>query len=203
MFVLGYDKVLLSKPPREEPQGGTPARSTPAGAGGAAGTSSTSAAPTALLGTHPLEGDGLALSALFAALWKKTRDFKGCGVRVPDTVVFDGMLPRAWYTFDERNMELKKKAFRELSIPSIRKEFSVPMPRVPIPGGPGFEARVDLAELTSPPAAVGVGTTMTPAASIRDRSVGVEQQQQQQLLWCGEQPVSPDALVSASRRRRR
>ena len=34
---------------------------------------------------------------------------QGCPVRVPDTVIFDGMMPRAWYLYDEKNQEIKKK----------------------------------------------------------------------------------------------
>uniref|UniRef100_A0A7S4C7H5 Uncharacterized protein n=1 Tax=Eutreptiella gymnastica TaxID=73025 RepID=A0A7S4C7H5_9EUGL len=34
------------------------------------------------------------------------------------------MMPRAWYLYDEKNQEIKKKALREVSIVSIKRDFS-------------------------------------------------------------------------------
>eukprot|EP01012_Entosiphon_sulcatum_P016701 TRINITY_DN215_c0_g2_i8.p1 TRINITY_DN215_c0_g2~~TRINITY_DN215_c0_g2_i8.p1 ORF type:complete len:762 (+),score=101.83 TRINITY_DN215_c0_g2_i8:55-2340(+) len=92
--------------------------SSPVAGSGAAG------AAARLLGHHPLEGDGLSLATLYHYLWKRNKKLKGCSVMIPETVIFDGMMPRSWYTYDDKNAELKKKSLREVGVMAIKREFS-------------------------------------------------------------------------------
>eukprot|EP00667_Euglena_gracilis_P008961 EG_transcript_9092 len=58
-------------------------------------------------------------------MWKKNKDFQSCpGVRCPDTIVYDHNFPRGWYTYDQKNKELKKKQGKELDTSSILASFS-------------------------------------------------------------------------------
>eukprot|EP01006_Ploeotia_vitrea_P017697 TRINITY_DN48933_c0_g1_i1.p1 TRINITY_DN48933_c0_g1~~TRINITY_DN48933_c0_g1_i1.p1 ORF type:complete len:978 (+),score=58.43 TRINITY_DN48933_c0_g1_i1:105-3038(+) len=113
MFVLGKDHHVLSKPPKEK--GGT---------------------TKSFLGHHPLVGDGLYTTSLYYYLWKRNHNLKGCQALIPETVIFDGMMPRSWYLFDSKNAEIKKKGLREVSIGSIKREFSKPI-RISDPSGNG------------------------------------------------------------------
>jgi hypothetical protein len=73
---------------------------------------------------HPLEGDGLLVN-FYNHMWKKNKDFQSCpGVRCPDTIVYDHNFPRGWYTYDQKNKELKKKQGKELDTSSIYSSFS-------------------------------------------------------------------------------
>mmetsp|Transcript_4841 Transcript_4841/g.8793 ORF Transcript_4841/g.8793 Transcript_4841/m.8793 type:complete len:542 (-) Transcript_4841:376-2001(-) len=73
---------------------------------------------------HPLEGDGLLVN-FYNHMWKKNKDFQSCpGVRCPDTIVYDHNFPRGWYTYDQKNKEMKKKQGKELDTSSIYTAFS-------------------------------------------------------------------------------
>lgn len=73
---------------------------------------------------HPLEGDGLLVN-FYNHMWKKNKDFQSCpGVRCPDTIVYDHNFPRGWYTYDQKNKEMKKKQGKELDTSSICTSFS-------------------------------------------------------------------------------
>eukprot|EP01006_Ploeotia_vitrea_P015806 TRINITY_DN46148_c0_g1_i1.p1 TRINITY_DN46148_c0_g1~~TRINITY_DN46148_c0_g1_i1.p1 ORF type:complete len:610 (-),score=67.34 TRINITY_DN46148_c0_g1_i1:1194-2990(-) len=73
---------------------------------------------------HPLEGDGLLVN-FYNHMWKKNKDFQSCpGVQCPDTIVYDHNFPRGWYTYDQKNKELKKKQGKELDTASICTAFS-------------------------------------------------------------------------------
>jgi hypothetical protein len=73
---------------------------------------------------HPLEGDGLLVN-FYNHMWKKNKEFQSCpGVRCPDTIVYDHNFPRGWYTYDQKNHELKKKQGKELDTSSLLASFS-------------------------------------------------------------------------------
>ena len=66
---------------------------------------------------HKLEGDGL-LSLLYDQLYKtdETKEHHFVSAGIPDTVIFECALPRAWYSYSTKYHEITKKSNKELDI---------------------------------------------------------------------------------------
>ncbi|KAG5497484.1 hypothetical protein JKF63_03747 [Porcisia hertigi] len=73
---------------------------------------------------HPLEGDDV-VTGLYNILAKRNpKTMKGCcGIRIPDTVVYEHNFPRGWYTTDIRANEVVRRQGKDLDANTIEMGF--------------------------------------------------------------------------------